>query len=309
VAAGHAVYFGSSLENASGVLKTFGAEIDVNTARVGGSMVAEIWDGASWVDVGAMDTSAVPIYDNDGPALSVTTGSRQVRLGIVSATTWATKTILAQTLYWFRLRNDTLMTTAPIYEQSKLHPSCSRVNEDGFLEFFGNARRQKQMLVHMVLAETLNGAAPKNQDINWAVGITLDQKLNKMESGNVDGFGEVIQVPPEVDTSLPATLRFGWRPSNNNALNVEFILDYLFAVEGDILNNSLTTTQTIYNVPAPGTTDELVYTDMTIDLSDAVAGESYLIFSLRRDGPAGADTFTGNVEGAFLQLLSYQWQG
>ena len=56
VASGHAVYFGSSLQDASGVLRTFGVELEVNTARVGGSMVVEIWDGAAWVDVGAMDT-------------------------------------------------------------------------------------------------------------------------------------------------------------------------------------------------------------------------------------------------------------
>ena len=309
VAAGHAVYFGSSLENASGVLKTFGAEIDVNTARVGGSMVAEIWDGAAWVDVGAMDTSAAPIYDNDGPALSVTTGSRQIRLGIVSATTWATKTILAQTLYWFRLRNDTLMTTAPIYEQSKLHPSCSRVNEDGFLEFFGNARRSKSQVVHLKLSDTLTGSTPANRDMFYGVGITLDQIRNRMNNGVVDGFGEIIEIGPEVDTSLPARLRWGWVPSSGAAGNVDFLLDYLFISAGTVLDGTISPSTIQEIVAAPGTIDQLTYADIDIDISDAVAGESYMVIVLKRDGSSGSDTYGGNVEGSFLQLSSYRWQG
>jgi len=309
VAAGHAVYFGSSLENASGVLKTFGAELDVTTARVGGSMVVEIWNGAAWVGIGAMDTSATPIYDNDGPALSVSTGKRQVRLGIVSATTWATKTILAQTLHWFRLRNDTLMTTAPVYEQGKLHPSCSRINEDGFLEFFGNARRNRTQIVHLKLSDTLTGSTPANRDMNYGVNVTLDQIRNRMNNGVTDGFGEVIEIGPDVDTSLPATLRWGWAASNGGAGNVDFLLDYLFISAGTILDGTIVPNTIQEIVAAPGTIDQLTYADIEIDISGAVAGESYMVIVLRRDGSSGSDTYGGNVEGSFLQLSSYRWQG
>jgi hypothetical protein len=309
LAAGHAIYFGSSLQDAAGTLKTYGAEISVVTARVGGSVVAEIWDGAAWASVGAMDTSATPPYDVDGPAISTTTGSRQVRLGIVSATTWARKTISTFNLYWFRLRLDTVITTAPVYEQSKIHPSCARINEDGFLEFYGNARRQRRQLVHHRLADSLDGLTGKNQDMFYSTVIEFAQKQNKLESGVVDGFGEIVQVSSEIDTSLPATIRWGWIPSNTNTGDVEYQLDYMFFLEGTILDGSIVATQEQKLVPGPGVTDQLVYTDFSIDISEAVAGESYLAFSFRRNGPSGADTFTGNVEGSFLQLIAYEWQG
>ena len=309
VSAGHAVYFGSSLQDVSGTLKTYGVELAVTTARVGGTVVAEIWDGAAWVDIGAMDTSATPLYGVDGPAVSTTTGRRQVRLGIISSTTWARKTIATFNLYWFRLRLDTVATTAPIYEQAKLHPSCTRVNEDGFLEFYGNARRRRRQLVHHLLSDALNGASGKNQDMFYSTEIELDQKKNKLESSAVDGFGEVVQISEEIDTSLPATFRWGWIPSSTNTGDVEFQIDYMFFLEGTVLDGSIVATQEQKLVPGPGTTDELVYTDFEIDISEAVAGESYMVFSFRRNGPSGADTFSGNVEGSFCQLTAYEWQG
>ena len=90
---------------------------------------------------------------------------------------------------------------------------------------------------------------------------------------------------------------------------MDFLLDYLFISAGTILDGTIVPNTIQEIVAAPGTRDQLTYADIEIDISGAVAGESYMVIVLRRDGSSGSDTYGGNVEGSFLQLSSYRWQG
>jgi hypothetical protein len=58
----------------------------------------------------------------------------------------------------------------------------------------------------------------------------------------------------------------------------------------------------------PGTTDQLEFTDITLDVSNASAGGGIMGIAITREGGDAADTFTGNAEAVTLQLLAYQWR-
>jgi hypothetical protein len=245
--------------------------------------------------------------------LFLTTDVTQVRIGADATTTWAQKSILGFNLYWFRLRVDVGMVRAPTFEQSKLHPSCLRVGADGVSEFFGQARRAVDQGMTWKSADDLNGLSPAKVDIEFgSLGgftLTVDADKNNFQNGATDGMAIIWPVSPNVDTSLPVTLRIWWRPSNNNAGNVLWRVGYRAVVRGSSLTSGDTLDATVDQLASgPGTTDQLEFTDIALDVRSASAGGGIMGIAITREGGDAADTFTGSAEAVTLQLLAHQWR-
>jgi len=319
IAANHTILFGSNLNDAGGALKAWGAQFEMNLPRVAGTLVAEVWDGINWVEIGAAETQALAPHTATGPNLFLTNDLVQVRLGITSTTTlpsgspWTQKTILGFNLYWFRLRVSVAMVRAPVFEQSKLHPSCSRIGTDGVNEFFGGARQRMDQGMTWKSADDLNGLSPAKQDIEFgSLGgftLTVDADKNNFQNGVTDGMAIIWPVSPNVDTSLPVTLRIWWRPSNANVGNVLWRVGYRAVVRGSSLTAGDTLDATVDQLASgPGTTDQLEFTDITLDVRNASAGGGIMGIAITREGADAADTFTGNAEAVTLQLLAHQWR-
>ena len=312
-AAGHAVLFGSSLEDASGVLKTYGAEFATTVARVGGTLIAEVWDGAGWVEVGAAESDALAPHASRGPDLFATTDPVNVRLGIDARVLWIAKSISGQTLFWWRLRATRPMGTAPVWQQSKLHPSCSRVNTDGVTEFFGLARRTLDEGLTLRDTDDLNGLSPNNIDIEFgslgAFVATADVQDNSFQNNATDGLSLVWPIGPSVDTSLACALRIWWRPSNADVGDVLWRVGYRAVVVGSAMTAAAALDATVDVLGAgPGTTDQLLFTDVPMDIGQASAGGGLLGIAFTRQGSDAADTFTGNAEVVAIQLLASHWR-
>ena len=150
VTAGHAIMFGSSLvDAASTALKHWGLKLSQTTAAVevtAKSFIYEIWDGTNWVAIGAMATHSTLYYRYGNTHFIRANTSEHVRYGVDEDTTWATKAISGDTLYWSRVRIATTVTTAPVFEQSKLHSSRSEINIDGTHTFHGLSRFRTTLL-------------------------------------------------------------------------------------------------------------------------------------------------------------------
>ena len=143
VTANHCIYSGSTLEDASDVVKHWGLEILQTIAAVEVtpiSFICELWDGAAWVAFGCM-TSHATLFHRYANTLFIRTNTTGVhRYGIDGSVTWVKKTIDGNDLFWTRIRIATTITTAPVFQQFKLDPSHAEFNVDGTPTLHGAAR-------------------------------------------------------------------------------------------------------------------------------------------------------------------------
>ena len=310
----YSILFGSSLQDAGGVLRSYGAQFATDTARVAGAMIAELWDGSAWVEIGASESLADAPHTAVGPNLFLTTSDVQVRIGATSATTWVAKSISGQALFWWRLRISSAVATAPVFEQAKLHPSCTRVGSDGVIEFFGDARQQLDQSITLRDTDDLNGISPGNIDIFFGTlggfPLTADISDNNFQATATDGNALVWPLSPNLDTSLPVTLRIWWIPDDNTAGDVEWEYGHRSVEVGSKLNGSqsLDFQGTVLSTVALNTIDDLRFTDLPVDISASSASGGLLAIAWQRDGGSGGDSYTGDVQLVSIQLLAHQWR-
>jgi len=149
---GNAIYLSSSRTDPSAVeLKHWGVLINQLIAGVGGSYVVEIWDGASWLEVGTQATAQVETYRYSNELFLRASSNEFIQYGIDSDTTWALVT--ADTVgtaigpsYWVRWRITGIVTTLPTFELVWLSPSFANLNDIGRRRAMGLALWRKTLI-------------------------------------------------------------------------------------------------------------------------------------------------------------------
>jgi hypothetical protein len=103
-------------------------------------------------------------------------------------------------------------------------------------------------------------------------------------------------------TDILATLY--WSPSNTNTGNVQWEVSYASIPNADTLTGGDFTTLTPTEA-ANGTTDQVQLETFTIP-SGVLAADEIVFFTVNRDGGAGGDTYTGNVD---IHVVRVQYTG
>jgi len=234
VTAGHSILFGSSLiDSSSAVLKHWGLKLSQIAAAVevtGRSFTFELWDGAAWVEVPVMATSASAYYPYANEVLVRANSTEHLRYGIDNATTWATKAINGDTLYWARVRISTTITTAPTFERVKLSCNRSEINADGTHTFHGSSRFRLSLAAGFSFGES-GGVT----NASFAVGsggiptgwthTTTNRLLNQAADAIYTNF----TIPQGTDTSQPIFFDLAYliEASLGTAADVDLVLSVL----------------------------------------------------------------------------------
>lgn len=230
--AGHAIMFGSRREDASSVLKHWGYKLLQTTAAVEvtpHSFVIENWDGAAWVSMGFFATHETLFHRYANEVFIRGNDSEHVRYGVDDDTTWATKPISGDTLFWSRIRIATTVTTAPVFQQSKLSTSRFEVNGDGTNTYHGLSRFRNTLVnAGNVFGET-GGVVDFNVTLGsgglptgWAHPIK-NSNLNQ----NADAIYFQFTLPRGIDTGFPLTFRVFYLPTTPGLADVDLILSAL----------------------------------------------------------------------------------
>jgi len=205
-----AIYISSNLtvSSESDYHRFYGIKMNLTTAQVGGEIVAEYWDGASWTEFNTMTAeSGGSYYRKSNQLFKVSTGSYQVRFNPNIETDWTKNNVPSYAggnRYWVRFRITSTLTTAPIFEQWKIHSNRTEINSDGYVEHMGKSRSYIGISVPW---SAFQDAASKigNQDLyksnNCFAGLA-----NNEFGADGESIGTVITIPPWVDTSAPLNL-------------------------------------------------------------------------------------------------------
>jgi hypothetical protein len=213
-------------------------------------------------------------------------------------------------LYWVRFRVATAVTTVPVFQQFKLHPSRFEANADGVTEYFGASRPQRELISHRLLGEVISGSTPSDQSIDYSTNITIAHTENSFVNNQVKAIGITIEAPESIDTSQPAILEVIWIPMVDTAGDVEFELTEALLEVGDDYDGSHvdSASNTIVSVGA-GSQFKSIRTEFEIDISTLVPGETVVLKLLRDATPGNADdTLSGAVALSSLSAKGNFWR-
>jgi len=239
-AADNAIYIASSLSNVD-VLDHFGLKTKVDTAAVmdGGEIVLEYWNGSAWVELNGMEVDSGDSYYPHAKNYFQDTGSHHIRYdGTLATDSWTKHDAITPALgtdyYWARIRIETAIDTAPVFEQFKLHTNRFEINNDGWIEYFGKARPVAQLPFAIGADKAFEGNLG-NQTIyiNQNVGAGLNE--NNFNSAN-DKIGRFFFAPYDLDTSSPIQLKLAGRPNLTGTVEFTVLLDK--KTQGDVIYTS-----------------------------------------------------------------------
>lgn len=310
----NAIYMASSLENASDVLFHYGIKASISTAVTlgAGEIDVEYWNGSSWDHVHHLSTKSGAPYTSYAEDIFERAQSDQIRYNQAIVDDWAKADPMSYgtDLYWLRFRIATAVTTAPVFEQFKLHTNRFEANDDGMTEYFGASRSNRELLIQKELSTPLSANTPGNENVAFADTITLQIAYNSFTDSQVKGFGGLLAIPEWLDTSQPITFGVLWYADTNNAGDVELEMDIAQIEVGEPLDGSIATVNyTDVTTVAGSSQYDSKRTNFSIDVSHLVTGEA-MAFRLFRDATAGNahDTLSGKVVIAAIRAFGKYWR-
>jgi len=250
-----------------------GIKVSIETAAVlgAGEIVAEYWNGSSWVEFNGCTSLADAAYYKYAKNYFSQTGNYHIKYNPFIRTPWQENdpVSLGETFYWMKYRVATTITTAPVFQQIKIHTNRAEINQDGTQEFHMDARTYKKLVVDAI--KPIEGSM-QSQDIyvDENVGIGLE---NNRFTATGDILGVSFELPEDCDTSAP--LIFVWKGKFASTGNVNFTVRRKIVAPGDAYTNSepgasgetlVVTTGSV----AVSTSDTREDFRVDIDISDAI---------------------------------------
>lgn len=256
-------------------LKWFGIKIDTETVAIGGEIVAEYWNGSSWIEFNHLSTRSSGRYYPYAKAIFQRAGSEQIRFddGIDDDWTKNDPVGFGEDLYWVRFRVAQTLTTAPVFQSMKIHTNRTELNDDGYLEYFGKARPIESFSLPNF--EAANNS-PDSQDIYFSSDFGVGKIENDYPDNDQRRSGAIVYLPASVDTSCPLRLNIVGFNNGADPDPMSITISWIINSDGDDMLDSATGTNPkiqsktfLYTPPAAAEKQFTVSTEL--DVSDYIA--------------------------------------
>lgn len=327
-----AIYVASSLNNSLDKLTHYGIKTNVNTAIVRGTgdVIAEYWTGSVWLQLDTMEVDSGGNYYPHGDVIFQDLGSHQVRYSCDLVTDSWTKNdpvTVGTDYYWVRYRISSAITTAPIFEQFKLHTNRFEVNADGFLEYFGTARPVGTLPWSIDNAKAWS-SSPSDQDLyvyNSPTGEDYDIGMGRLENSfaanAIDKISICMAIPEDLDTSCPIKITVHWMGTSATAGNIAWKMSSgvlpigagVTTTVGDAPTTMLSNSEQVA-VEAVGAGEDAILKRTVLSFTipkgvarDATGGKDMLAVALISDGTDGTDTYPGARNIVNLKATYTKW--
>lgn len=231
-----AIYIASSLSDGVDVLNHYGIKTLLVTAAVKGptDIVFEYWNGSIWTEINAMEVGSSGNYHPHANEYFDHVGEHHIRYSPeLVQDSWTKNDPIIPSLgtnyYWIRMRIANPITTAPVFQQFKLHTSRFEINKDGWIEYFGKARPIGQLALNITSGKPLEGNM-QSQSIYINENLGSGLTLNKFTAtGDILGIGGFL--PFDADTSAP--LKLQWAGMASAGQTIEWTVRWGHTSQGD----------------------------------------------------------------------------
>lgn len=322
-AANHTILMGLNLSDGSDVLTHAGVFVKQTTAAVEvtkRSFAFEYWDGAAWVEFSVMAIQDENSFRYANEVFIRANNNENIRYDHEIQTGWTKKTINGLNLFWARIRITAALTTAPVFEQFRLHPEFAEFSQNGIQRFYGRARYRATLLAAGNVYSETGGIA--NANLAIGVGVFPGGWTHRMNNSQMNGPGDAIYLqfvlPRGVDTSNPLFVVFYYIPeqagaSTDATVTISVLpIEVQGTVEADPAGGVLPVLRTLANTEAvttnagQGTVRSTPIVDNTklqqirtdaVDISDYYEGDEVFIrIELTATGSANKDLLITAVE-------------
>lgn len=289
----NAIYVSTAFKDASGSFQKFsGIKIDVQTAASIGSgeIVSEYWDGTSWVEFNTMSEGELgDNYTKYAKRLFERSSSEQIMFDDSILSDWqlSDPVSIGIDLYWVRFRIISTINSAPIFNSLKIHTNRTEANSDGFIQYFGKARRYKTLSSDIAFESAAN--SPANQDIYLSDNIPVGKRENEFFTSSLlsssDQAAAVFKIPSDADTSTKARLTVSYTSIDTGTAS--FLCYWNTTTDGDNVY------QTTGAAPSVSPNEQVILTsqpynnintiqtlEFELDISDAVPRNSQSLSDL-----------------------------
>lgn len=220
-AVNHTILFGTTLQNASGLIKYWAHKYNITTASsTDGVYVFELWNGAAWVEVKMLVDAEVEVYRYANKPFIRANVEEYVELRLSNAVTWSSKTINGTAAYWIRVRISTQPTTAPVFDRWRLSPAHADINERGNFIVHGLARWKETVFS----GGNVYGETGSVGDISVAVGsggVPTGWNQN-IKNSNLNTPGDAVTfqftLPRGICTACPLMFRVYYQVTPGTAI-------------------------------------------------------------------------------------------
>jgi len=261
-----------------------------------------------WTKFNTMNSLSSGTYARRGNELfSSTPGSYQVRYNPFIDDDWAKVEPDAGmgSLYWVRFRITSNLTTAPIFEQWKLHSSRTELNGDGYQEGMANARAYVGFPVNWSNFKDAT-AGIGNQDLFLSANSLVGMGNNNFNDDG-DNVGTFLTIPPWVDTSAPMKFFVIVVPETSGDLTMTAFVNS--TTDGDTISTTAvgaTTGEISEAVTQTVVAGEQITFNFNLDISDRGVEDGIIQEVLWVN--IGATTRPGNVYGMVFQIGFLNWR-
>ena len=238
-----AIYIASSLGTGLDKLAHYGFKTKVLTKAVmgTGNIDIEYWNGATWALVNGMEVDSNGGFFPHANDYFQDIGGHHIRYSqeLVQDSWTATDPMTLGTDYfWVRLRITADITTAPIFEQFKLHTNRFEINSDGWIEYFGKARPVAKLPWEVQVFEKATGTDVKDQDLYLSQTIDNGGKKNKFlynetDPNRVQRIGFKTTLPFDMDTSTPVDFQWSIVSDATDGGTIDWIIRWGYNSDGD----------------------------------------------------------------------------
>ena len=218
----------------------------------------------------------------------------------------------------------TPITVAPRWDQIKLWPSCTFINADGFIEFFGDARQIKRAQVSIIdFNNTVGQGLPALGGPTWPSKDYGFGSPFRFAPGVNERITNVVLVNSDADTSSGIRVKIHFVPRGGAAGNILWrvkagITDgnvELFETQAEaptslvnetegLFNNSITTADLNFDQFA---NFSLIFPARSFQAS-FLDRNSLIWFNIERVGTSELDTYTGNADMIAVAAYTTIWR-
>ena len=221
------------------------------------------------------------------------------------------------TKHWLRLRLITPFIAVPAIRMINAFSHCTRVSSNGFVEYFGYASPTRSLGLSFIDWNPNTGSAPISGEVRVSANVSFNAG-NLFSSASYNAVTTVINVPEDIDTSHPITVRWGWTllntgvaPSTAGEEYDTFRVYWSYSPWGSSYPRNVDMTvdpcateqyviiRKVYDdiIGVDDLRDRLMEAFVNIDISELVGydaanhGNADMLFvTIARDGPAGTVT-------------------
>jgi len=288
----------------------FGLKINILTATSSitalSDLIWEFWNGSTWVEFYVMQTYPdYPCYTYEQAFISLVS-KFNIRFGLTTTAPFEMLALNGFTKKWLRVRVVNALSSVPVGGYIKIHTNATRVNSDGFIEMFGNARTNTLMTIQHYPAN----ASPGNYAFYLNENLSMLKYNNIFSSNSLYRIGFNFKMPISIDTSFPIKLNLSFVGDNTNSGDVYWTLKYTYSTENtpiyltllDSQNNpnsnilTINKTTTFTNNQNNKDKRDIVNVDVHTIPANPSTNMNYIFYGcLERNGGQGLDTYPGNI--------------